>query len=96
MIESEKRLRQGVAWIELNRMPHVGGRGVITLTRELIVGRKRAEITVIGVEIAGRLDACAVDFGLRDRRLYSAGHPRCHFVLQLEHVFQRTVDFFAP
>ena len=54
------------------------------------------EIIVISIKIAGWLRACAIDLGLLDAGLDGADHAFGHRVLQLEHVFQRAIEFLRP
>ena len=57
---------------------------------------KSPEIIVVGIEIAGRLRACAVDLGLLDAGLDGADDAFGHRVLQLKYVLQRTIELFRP
>src|SRR5258708_1205380 len=92
----KKRLGKCVIWIEGNRLLGIFDRGVnacACVQGKLLQG---SEIVVIGIEITGWLGARTIDLGLIDTGFDGADHALGHRVLQLEHVFQRAVEFLRP
>src|SRR2546429_379679 len=94
--DGEKRLRKRIAGIERDCLAYIVQTGVAALASVFDCLLKSPEIIVVGIEIAGRLRACAVDLGLLDAGLDGADNAFGHRVLQRKYVLQGTIELFRP
>ena len=95
---AHRRQRQGRAAIAIDghRLLQQVERAEKMLSRYRIVGRERAQIEIVGGEVVGRPRGRTADFGGVQGRLDNAGDTDRHFVLELEHICQRTVEAIRP
>src|SRR5580704_1912899 len=61
-----------------------------------IIGRKRAQIEIVGRDVVHRTGSRAADFSGLQCRLDNPGDVDRHLVLEVENVFQSAVETVSP